>query len=202
MTYAQSSGKQISYRPYKRIASFNGYFYKEDFLGWLLDLDDLFDYENICKERKVKLALYKLRKYALRWWEQMQFDRLIQGKEKICSWPRIKMILAMRFYPLDCDELLSYKKQDYYRQKSSYLNYFKEPYITPLKEELHVEENMVPGQNYVEVKEENIEIYKEINEDLVIEDEPEIKIMEEINEDSIIEKDFEVEIVETIKEEI
>ena len=54
--------------PYRRIASFNGYFYKEDFLDWLLDLEDLFDYENICDERKVKLALYKLKEYAPRWW--------------------------------------------------------------------------------------------------------------------------------------
>ena len=61
--------KQISYRPYKRIASFNGYFLKEDFLDWLLDLEDLFDYENICYKRKVGLALYKLSKYALCWWE-------------------------------------------------------------------------------------------------------------------------------------
>ena len=40
-------GKQISYRPYRRIESFNGYFLKEDFLNWLLDLEDLFDFENI-----------------------------------------------------------------------------------------------------------------------------------------------------------
>ena len=69
ITHGQSIGKQISYRSYRRIASFNSYFYKEDFLGWLLDLEDLFDYENICYERKVKLALYKLSEYALRWWE-------------------------------------------------------------------------------------------------------------------------------------
>ena len=49
-----------------RIASFNGFFYKVDFLDWLLDLEDLFDFENICDEKKFKLALYKLREYALR----------------------------------------------------------------------------------------------------------------------------------------
>ena len=50
VTYKQPNGKQISYRFYKRIASFNGYCYKEDFLDWLLNLDDLFDYENTyCK---------------------------------------------------------------------------------------------------------------------------------------------------------
>ena len=45
---------------------------------------------------------------------------------------------------------------------------------------MHVEENIVL-EEYVEVKEENIEIFKEINEGLVIEEEFEIKIMEKIN---------------------
>ena len=69
ITHGQPISKQISYKPYRKIASFNGYFYKEDFLDWLLDLEDLFDYENIYDVRKVKLALYKLREYALRWWQ-------------------------------------------------------------------------------------------------------------------------------------
>ena len=46
-------------------------FLKEDFLDWLLDLEDLFDFENIYYERKVGLALYKLSKYALYWWERV-----------------------------------------------------------------------------------------------------------------------------------
>jgi len=50
ITYRQPIGKQISYRFYKRISSFNGYCYKEDFLDWLLNLNDLFDFENnYCK---------------------------------------------------------------------------------------------------------------------------------------------------------
>ena len=101
----------------------------------------------------------------------------------------MKKMLAIKFYPLDCEEILSYIIQDYYWPRSSYLNYFKESNIPPLKEELHV-------------KEENIEISEGINEGLVIEEELEIKIVEEINEDPIIEKDLEIEIVETIKEEI
>ena len=67
LTHKQPIGKQISYRPDNRIASFDDYFYKEDFLDWLLNLDDLFDYENICDERKVELILYKLIEYALHW---------------------------------------------------------------------------------------------------------------------------------------
>ena len=65
---------------------------------------------------------------------------------------------AIKFYPFNCDELLSYTKQDYYWLSNSQLNYFKEPYIPSLREELHVEENTFL-EEYVEVKEENIEIF-------------------------------------------
>ena len=84
ITHKQPIGKQISYMPYKRITSFNDYFYKEDFLDCLLDLEDLFDFESIYYERKDKLALYKLSGYALHWWERIQSDRIKQGKDKIC----------------------------------------------------------------------------------------------------------------------
>ena len=50
--------------------------------------------------------------------------------------------------------------------------------------------------------EENIEVYEEVREDLIIEEEPKIKIVEEINDDPIIEKNLDSEIVETINEEI
>ena len=36
------------------------YFYKEDFVDWILDLEDFFDYMDVLDERKVKLALFKL----------------------------------------------------------------------------------------------------------------------------------------------
>ena len=66
ISHWQPTGKQISYRPYKRTASFNGYFLRF-FFDWLHYREDLFDYENICNERKVGLALCKLSKYALCW---------------------------------------------------------------------------------------------------------------------------------------
>ena len=82
------------------------------------------------------------------------------------------------------------------------MNYFEESNILPLKEELHVEENIVL-ENYVEVKEQNIEIIEEINEGLVMEEDPKIKIIvEENNEDPIIEKELDDEMVEIIEEEI
>ena len=114
----------------------------------------------------------------------------------------MKKMIALNFYHLDCDELFSYTKQDYYWPKLSYLNYFEESNILPLKEELHVEENIVL-EDYVEVKEKNIEITEEINEGLVMKEDPKIKIIvEENNENPIIEKELDDEMVEIIEEEI
>ena len=68
-------------------------------------------------------------------------------------------------------------------------------------QEVHVEENIVL-EDYVEVKGQSIEIYEEINEGLVMEEDPLIKIIvEENNEDPIIEKDLEVDMAETIEDE-
>ena len=76
-------------------------------------------------------------------------------------------MLAIKYYPLDCDELLLYTKQEYFWPRSSHLNYFEEPYIPPSREELYVEKHIFLG--------ENIEIFEEINEDIVIEEESEVK---------------------------
>ena len=56
-------------------------------------------------------------------------------------------MLAVNFYPLVCDELLSYTKQDYYWPRSLHLNYFEEPYTPPLREELYVEQHIFLKEN-------------------------------------------------------
>ena len=50
--------------------------------------------------------------------------------------------------------------------------------------------------------EENIEVYEEVQEDLIIEEEQKIKILEEINDDRIIVKNLDTEIVGTTNEDI
>ena len=60
-------GKHVSfharhndYRRHQRIATFNSYFCKEDFLDWLPDIDDFFDYMNIPDKKKNTIKLFKL----------------------------------------------------------------------------------------------------------------------------------------------
>ena len=70
------------------------------------------------------------------------------------------------------------------------MNYFGEPYIPPLRQELFVEHHIF--------LEENMEVYEEVHEDLIIEEEPKIKIVEEINDDPIIEKNLDADIAEPL----
>ena len=110
---------------------------------------------------KLDLLCTNLVSMPLCWWKQIQFDRILQGKDKICLWPRMKKMLAIKFYLLDCDKLFSYTKQDYW-PRISYLDYFEETYISPLREDFHFKENA-----FVE---ENIEVHKEVHEDIFIEE--------------------------------
>ena len=60
ITHRQPIGKQISYKPYKRIASFNDYFLKENFLDWLLDLEDLLTMRIFVMREKLDLLCINL----------------------------------------------------------------------------------------------------------------------------------------------
>ena len=55
----------------------------------------------------------------------------------------MKKMLAIKYCPLDFDELLLYTKQEYFWPRSSHFNYFEEPYIPPSREGLYVESNKV-----------------------------------------------------------
>ena len=57
-----------------------------DFIDWLLDLEEYFDYWEICEEERVWFAFNELDGEAKEWWEDIQIDRKHQGKHPICSW--------------------------------------------------------------------------------------------------------------------
>ena len=58
-----------------KIAFFDGEMWKLNFIDWLLDLEEYFNFQKICDEKKVRLASNKLDDEANKWWEDIQIDR-------------------------------------------------------------------------------------------------------------------------------
>ena len=74
---------------------------KMDFIDWLLDLEEYFNFWMICDEEKVRLASSKLDNEAEELWEDNQIDRKRRGKQPICSWQRMKRVLIDLWFSND-----------------------------------------------------------------------------------------------------
>ena len=58
-----------------------------DFIDWILDLEEYFNYWEICDEEKVQHVSNKLdREKPNGWWDNIQINSKRQGRNKICSW--------------------------------------------------------------------------------------------------------------------
>ena len=88
------------------IPYFNGHMHIEECLDWIQSVESFFDYMDIMKDKKVKLVVYKLKKGAAAWWEQLQTQRCCAGKSLIRFWLRMRQLLKERFLPVDYDQIL------------------------------------------------------------------------------------------------
>ena len=68
---------------YKKIPFFDGEMCKLDFIDWLLNLEEYFDYLKICDKERVWLAFNKLDGEAEEWWEDIK----IYSKHFFHPWP-------------------------------------------------------------------------------------------------------------------
>ena len=84
-----------------------------DFIDWLFDLEEYFNFWKICDEERVWLASNKLDDEVEEWLEDIQIDRKRQGKHPICSWQRMKNLLIDLWFPNDYYDILDYTSVDY-----------------------------------------------------------------------------------------
>ena len=99
-----------------------------DFIDWLLDLEEYFNFWKICDEEKVRLTSNKLDDEAQEWWEEIQIDRKQRGKHPICSWQRMKNVLIDLWFPNNYYDVLDYTSVGYksvYSYKTQYVHNMK-----------------------------------------------------------------------------
>ena len=88
---------------------------KLDFINWLLDLEEYFNFWKICDEAK-------------EYWEDIQIDRKWRGKHPIYSWQRMKNVLIDLWFPNDYYDILDYTSVDY-----KFVHSYEKKYVQNMK---------------------------------------------------------------------
>ena len=85
---------------------------KLNFIDWLLNWEEYFDYLEICDEERVWFAFNKLDSEVEEWWEDIKNDSkhfFILGHEQILSLPRLILSNCICSHQLKAYSLILYK---------------------------------------------------------------------------------------------
>ncbi|GKB01755.1 putative nucleotidyltransferase, ribonuclease H [Tanacetum coccineum] len=69
------------------------------FIDWLVTVEEVFEFKEVLKNKRVSLIATKLCGRASIWWQQLKLTRERVGKPRITSWQKIKMCMRANFIP-------------------------------------------------------------------------------------------------------
>jgi hypothetical protein len=67
------------------ILEFQGDLQVEEFLDWVLAVEEVFEFNRVPNERRVSLVVHTFRGRVVAWWQQLKQSRVRQGQLKINS---------------------------------------------------------------------------------------------------------------------
>jgi len=62
-------------------------------------VERIFKYKDVLEDKKFKLVVFKLKKYASLWWTNLCAERVRNRKIKTRTWEKMKEKLKSRFMP-------------------------------------------------------------------------------------------------------
>ncbi|GJV37311.1 putative reverse transcriptase domain-containing protein [Tanacetum coccineum] len=71
----------------------------EGFIDWLVAVEEVFEFKEVPKNKRVLLIATKLRGRASAWWQQLKLTRERVGKPRITSWQKMKKCMWANFIP-------------------------------------------------------------------------------------------------------
>ncbi|GKA88519.1 putative nucleotidyltransferase, ribonuclease H [Tanacetum coccineum] len=71
----------------------------EGFIDWLVAVEEVFEFKEVPKNKRVLLIATKLRGRASAWWQQLKLTRERVGKPRITSWQKMKKCMRANFIP-------------------------------------------------------------------------------------------------------
>ena len=72
-----------SSRPTVEVAHYDGRVETDALLDWISEMEKYFEYEGTPDNKKVKIAITKLKGHASLWWDHLKTHKQKRGKEKI-----------------------------------------------------------------------------------------------------------------------
>ncbi|KAA0058889.1 Transposon Ty3-G Gag-Pol polyprotein [Cucumis melo var. makuwa] len=134
----QEPQRGLSFLPYNQedqeirmkvdLPTFNGRMDVEKFLDWIKNVENFFDYANASEHKKVQLVALKLQGGASAWWDQLQNNRRLFGKQPLRSWPKMLRLMKKRFLPINYQQLLYNQYQQCHQGLRSIMDYTEEFY--------------------------------------------------------------------------
>nr|GFB12622.1 reverse transcriptase domain-containing protein [Tanacetum cinerariifolium] len=83
----------------------------EGFIDWLAVVEEVFEFKEVPKNKRVSLIATKLRGRASAWWQQMKLTKERVGKSKITSWQKMKKCTRANFIPHNYQRLMYQRLQ-------------------------------------------------------------------------------------------
>ena len=111
-------------------------------------MEKFFEYENTPGNKKVNIAVTRLKGHASLWWENLQIDRQRRGKEKIRTWPKMLNNVKNKFLPADYQVNLLRKMQNLRQKDMTVKEYTKEFYRLDIKSR-HVNDDIEKIARYI-----------------------------------------------------
>ncbi|KAL4194966.1 hypothetical protein AMTRI_Chr05g71070 [Amborella trichopoda] len=109
------------------ISYFEGKSQPDGFINWLNTEERVFDYNDVPKNKSVKIIAIKLKKGALVWWEQLRARHDITRKPKINTRKKMKKILKEKYLPKNYLQSL-YQEMHVLRQEDRSVDEYKEEF--------------------------------------------------------------------------
>jgi len=76
---------------------FEGTLNLNHYLEWIQTLESFFDVKEYLDYKAFKMATFKLKKYALIWYENTKRQRAKEGRPQIKTWSKLRKLMYKRF---------------------------------------------------------------------------------------------------------
>ena len=116
---------------------------KEDpdaYFDWEEQCDQIFRIHNLADPKRVNLACVEFSGYALTWWNQLQENQLLLGRDHIDTWEEMKQAMRRRFVPSQYQRDLRNRLQRLSQGTRTVDEYYKEMELLLVRARIHEDE--------------------------------------------------------------